>query len=40
MDKEFSALVTKQSVEELELKPGLKIYASFKAVSAHLISKS
>ncbi len=40
MDKEFSALVTKQSVEELELKPGNKIYASFKATAAHLISKS
>jgi molybdate/tungstate transport system ATP-binding protein len=39
LDKGFSALVTKQSVEELSLKPGLTVYASFKATAGHLIKK-
>ncbi len=33
------ALVTKKSAEELELKKGRKIYASFKAVSIHVIKR-
>jgi len=37
LDTSLSAVVTHQSVEELELKPGTEIYASFKATAVHLI---
>jgi molybdopterin-binding protein len=33
----LSAVVTHQSVEELDLRPGAEIYASFKATAVHLI---
>ena len=33
------AAVTKRSLEELELKPGAEVYASFKATAAHLIKR-
>ncbi len=37
MNTGLSAVVTHQSVEELGLKPGTEIYASFKATAIHLI---
>jgi molybdate/tungstate transport system ATP-binding protein len=37
MDNDLSALVTKQAIEELGLKIGEKVYASFKATAIHLI---
>jgi tungstate transport system ATP-binding protein len=36
----MQAAVTKQLVDGLELKPGLEVYASFKAVAAHLIKRN
>ncbi|MFW6117566.1 MAG: TOBE domain-containing protein, partial [Thermoproteota archaeon] len=35
----LTALVTKQSLEDLELEEGKKVYASFKASAVHLIPK-
>lgn len=37
MDNNLSALVTKQAIEELGLKIGQKVYASFKATNIHII---
>jgi len=39
LDRGFCSVVTKQSVENLELVEGLQIYASFKASAAHVIRK-
>jgi molybdate/tungstate transport system ATP-binding protein len=39
MDNGLSALVTKQAIEELGLKVGEKVYASFKATAIHLIKR-
>ena len=39
MDKGLSALVTKQAIEELGLKIGETVYASFKATATHLIRR-
>jgi molybdopterin-binding protein len=39
MDNGLSALVTKQSIEELGLAVGEKVYASFKATAIHLIKR-
>ena len=39
VDKGFSSVVTKQSIENLELAKGSQIYASFKATAAHIIRK-
>ena len=39
LDTGIIALVTKQSVEDLGLAPGVKVYASFKATAAHLIRR-
>jgi len=39
MDRGFSSVVTKQSVETLNLINGAKIFASFKATAAHIIKK-
>jgi molybdate/tungstate transport system ATP-binding protein len=39
IDNGLSAFVTKQSVEELELKTGETVYASFKATAAHLVKR-
>jgi molybdopterin-binding protein len=33
------AAVTKQSVDGLGLKPGMEVFASFKATAAHLIKR-
>ena len=39
MDNGLSALVTKQAIEELGLKIGKTVYASFKATATHLIKR-
>ena len=39
LDRGFSCVVTKQSVETLNLIVGTKIFASFKATAAHIIRK-
>jgi molybdate/tungstate transport system ATP-binding protein len=39
MDNGLSALVTKHAIEELGLKVGEKVYASFKATAIHLIKR-
>lgn len=39
MDNGLSALVTKQAIEELGLRIGEKVYASFKATAIHLIRR-
>jgi molybdate/tungstate transport system ATP-binding protein len=39
MDNGLSALVTKQAIEELGLKVGENVYASFKATAIHLIKR-
>ncbi|MBN2336266.1 ATP-binding cassette domain-containing protein [Candidatus Bathyarchaeota archaeon] len=39
MNTGLSAVVTKQSVEELGLSPDVRIYASFKATAVHLIRR-
>ena len=39
MDNGLSALVTKQAIEELGLRTGEKVYASFKATAIHLIRR-
>jgi len=39
MNNDLSALVTKQAIEELGLKVGEKVYASFKATAIHLIKR-
>ena len=39
LDRGFCSVVTKQSVENLRLVEGLRIYASFKASAVHLIKK-
>ena len=39
LDRGFSSVVTKQSVDTLNLHKGAKIFASFKATAAHIIRK-
>ena len=39
-DRGLNVVVTQQSVEEFELKPGTKEYASFKATAVHVIKRN
>ena len=36
LDNGLKIFITKQSVEEMSLKPGDKVYASFKATATHV----
>ena len=39
-DKGLNVAVTQQSVDEFGLKPGSRMYASFKATAVHVIQRS